>query len=554
MTNAAVNKPDRPLSILVAALGGEGGGVLADWLVQCARASGLAVQATSVPGVAQRTGATSYYVELLRKPVTRAVTPVFSLHPTAATVDLVVASELVEAARVMERGFVSADTVLVTSTHRVYTTAEKLAPDDGRYDSQQALSALNTMAGRSIAFDMERIAIEHGTVISAVMFGALAGSGCLPWSRAVCEQVIGASGRGVAASLGGFCAAFANAESHPKSLGSAPATIAPAIVASAVNADAAASRIEIKAAESREAALPALIAERMTRWPPSVSRLARLGALRCLDYQNDTYAARYLDHVGKLVLAQPQALAALEEAARTLALWMCFEDVIRVADLKTRRSRFEQIRAEAGAQPEELIQVTEHFKPGVEEVSAVLPRAMGAALQRVAARRPALARLHVGLHIRSTSLWGFLLLRAMAALRPLRTRSLRYAEEHQRIDSWAAAMMNLLPRSPEFARVLAELPSVLKGYGDTQLRGREHYARLWQAHVDPALTGHDGALVGGAVQFNRELRAALHEVPAETTPRPVAVAEHQIRFHARRPNAASAAALPAASHASRGKA
>ena len=45
----------RPLSIAIAALGGQGGGVLSDWLVAVAELHGWIVQATSVPGVAQRT-------------------------------------------------------------------------------------------------------------------------------------------------------------------------------------------------------------------------------------------------------------------------------------------------------------------------------------------------------------------------------------------------------------------------------------------------------------------------------------------------------------------
>ena len=49
----------RPLTVLIAALGGEGGGVLADWIVQSALAEDYPVQATSVPGVAQRSGATT---------------------------------------------------------------------------------------------------------------------------------------------------------------------------------------------------------------------------------------------------------------------------------------------------------------------------------------------------------------------------------------------------------------------------------------------------------------------------------------------------------------
>ncbi|MCC7100346.1 MAG: 2-oxoacid:acceptor oxidoreductase family protein, partial [Rubrivivax sp.] len=58
------DRPDRPITILVCALGGEGGGVLAEWLYLTAMRAGYAVQSTSIPGVAQRTGATTYYVEL----------------------------------------------------------------------------------------------------------------------------------------------------------------------------------------------------------------------------------------------------------------------------------------------------------------------------------------------------------------------------------------------------------------------------------------------------------------------------------------------------------
>jgi indolepyruvate ferredoxin oxidoreductase, beta subunit len=49
----------RPITILIAALGGEGGGVLTDWIVAAASQLGFPVQSTSIPGVAQRTGATT---------------------------------------------------------------------------------------------------------------------------------------------------------------------------------------------------------------------------------------------------------------------------------------------------------------------------------------------------------------------------------------------------------------------------------------------------------------------------------------------------------------
>ena len=55
----------RRISVAILALGGQGGGVLSDWIVSVARQSGWRSQSTSIPGVAQRTGSTVYYVELI---------------------------------------------------------------------------------------------------------------------------------------------------------------------------------------------------------------------------------------------------------------------------------------------------------------------------------------------------------------------------------------------------------------------------------------------------------------------------------------------------------
>ena len=194
--------------VLIAALGGEGGGVLAGWLVRCARESGRAVQATSVPGVAQRTGATSYYLEWTAEPVDNSDAPTFAMSPVPACVDVVVASESLEAARMLERGFVTPDlTCLIASTSRVYTTAEKMHMVDGRLDDSLIHTLTQTLAREAILMDMESIRKAHQTAISAVLFGAMSGANVLPWSVEACEAVITASGKGVAASLAGFHAA-----------------------------------------------------------------------------------------------------------------------------------------------------------------------------------------------------------------------------------------------------------------------------------------------------------------------------------------------------------
>jgi len=539
----ATAPPPRPAPItrvLIAALGGEGGGVLAGWLVQCARDAALPVQATSVPGVAQRTGATSYYIEWLAAPADTPP-PVFALHPLAGQVDVLIASELLEAGRMVERGFVAANTTLITSTHRVYTTLEKMAPTDGRFDPQAVLRAGRALARRCIAFDMGGAARDNGTVVSAVMFGALAGAGALPWPRAACEAVITAGGRGdpgARASLAGFAAGFAAAAAGGETgSGADAAGRAAALAGAGLQAEA---RAALQAAPAGtdtaawQAALGAL--------PAAVQATAVRGLLRCLDFQGPAYGARFLREVESLCRAaggNDAAITVAEDAARSLALWMCFEDVIRVADLKSRRARFARLQAEVAVRSGEVLRVTEMLKPGVEEVAAILPRRIGAALMRMAARRGWIGRAHVGLPLRSTSAWGFVLLRLLAALQPLRPHSLRQSEEDEAIAAWCGALRRVFPLSTPYAAVLARLPDVLKGYGDTQRRGRAHYARLWAGHVAPALTELP-TLGARTAAFGTALNSALSLPTTDAAPAaPVAITPQPLRFFPTRPGAAA---------------
>ncbi len=88
------------IKLAILAVGGQGGGVLTGWIDDLARAGGYAVQSTSVAGVAQRTGATVYYIEMA--PATGRQ-PVFSLMPAAGDVDIMIAAEMMEAGRAIMR-------------------------------------------------------------------------------------------------------------------------------------------------------------------------------------------------------------------------------------------------------------------------------------------------------------------------------------------------------------------------------------------------------------------------------------------------------------------
>src|SRR3546814_19470524 len=75
---------------------------------------------------------------------------------------------------------------------------------DGRASGERILAAARQKAKRFIAFDMNEIAAQHGSVISSVMFGALAGSGALPFPVAAFEQAVRAGGKAVASNLAAF--------------------------------------------------------------------------------------------------------------------------------------------------------------------------------------------------------------------------------------------------------------------------------------------------------------------------------------------------------------
>jgi indolepyruvate ferredoxin oxidoreductase beta subunit len=436
--------PDRPLCVLIAALGGEGGGVMADWLIEAATQCGFPAQATSIPGVAQRTGATTYYLEIYpeRRERLEGRAPVLSLTPSPGNVDVMVASELVEAGRAMLNGYVSPErTMLIASTHRIYATIEKMQMADGRFDSERILEAAKQLAKRAVLFDMRELAQQNGTVINAVLFGAMAGSGVLPLPREACEAAIRGGGRGAEASLRGFGAGF-----------------------------------DI-AAGSRTAPAAAVPPRRATE----LKDILALGAERLKDYQGQAYADLLKRRIEPFLKGDAEVAA---EVARQLSLWMSYEDIIRVADLKTRASRFQRVRKEVGAKPGEPVIVIDYLKPGVEELASLLPSFLGKSLVAWAEKRGKLDAYNVGMHIKTSSLLGFLLVRSLAWLKPWRPYSYRYGEEQRLIERWLEFVADAAKRDAHLALEIARCASLVKGYGETHRRGKGNFLALLDALVE----------------------------------------------------------------------
>ena len=443
------------IRIVIAALGGEGGGVLGKWIADMAGRNGYQTQTTSVPGVAQRTGATIYYLELFPISESGGKQPVLSMFPAPGDVDLVICSEIIEAGRMVQRGFVTPQrTTLISSTHRSYGIAEKQHWADGSADKQAIAEICRDSAARFIGFDMQATARAHDSVINAALFGAIAATQLLPFAREEFEQTVRDGKIAVDSNLATFAASFERALAFNSQSAAAveiyePQTPPPAAPLAATTA-----------------AGQALLA-RVEKLPVAAQATAWLGAQRLADYQDHRYAASYLDQLEAL----PEDGELLEEVARYLALWMAFEDLPRVAQLKIRASRFARYRQEVNADDDQPLHMVEFLHPRVEEFTGLMPRRIGRWASQSKLARRFLALFARPRHLRTNHLSGFFAFYLVAALRRFRRASLAFYEEQQHRQRWFDAVAALAAKDLPAARELARCGRFIKGYSDTRERG-----------------------------------------------------------------------------------
>jgi indolepyruvate ferredoxin oxidoreductase, beta subunit len=483
---------DTPLlSLLVPAVGGQGGGVLLDWIVDAALADGYPVHGTSIPGVAQRTGSTTYYVEISGERHSAADgTPIFSLYPVPGALDVLLAPEFLEVGRSIELGFPSPGrTTIIASTHRLYSIHEKIVTGRGIYPLEKLQAAARAFSKRLIAFDALALAREHGTEANAVLLGALAGSGVLPLRDAAYREAIRAKGVQVDANLRGFEAGLRVAAGSAEAVreGSrgfgTPLAPDPSRTASAVPPS-------------------PVIDPDLTRmagdFSAELKTIVEVALARLVDYQDRKYAERYLERLRPIVSVGSPELGRI--VARHLATWMTYEDAVRVAQLKTRAARFERIRKDKGVGRGEIV-VTDYLKPDLDEIYGVLPYRLVAPFARWAERRWPHGRPTLGQHVKTTTVSGFLRVWMLTWLRPLRPISYRARDEQARIDRWLAAVARCARWDDPLACEVARAAQLVKGYGDVRRRMTAHFDRLLEAVLQAA----ERESRGGSFEASRSL-------------------------------------------------
>jgi indolepyruvate ferredoxin oxidoreductase beta subunit len=336
---------------------------------------------------------------------------------------------------------------------------------DGRLDGEALAQRLREAAKSCRLLDMDNLAETNGAMINAVMLGLIAGSGVLPMATETFEGAIKEEGKGVDANIRGFHAGLAAIRGAAGSSGSTDAAIA---------------------------AAPPLAGDHAALVPEAARDFVADGVRRLAAYQDDAYAQRYLERL-KPICEADRACGAhgalAREVARYLALRMAYEDVIRVAEIKTDATRVEALRRARGARSDVPVRVVEFLKPGIVELGALLPPRLGHALIGFAERRGLLDQLSFGMRINSASVTGYVLLRTLARLKRIRRATTRHHDEQRWIETWLGDIATAAKIAPVLAIEIACGAALVKGYGETHRRGLKNYARIAEAVIRPALAG-----------------------------------------------------------------
>lgn len=131
----------------------------------------------------------------------------------------------------------------------------------------------------------------------------------------------------------------------------------------------------------------------------------------------------------------------LRQTARHRAIHMSFEDVIRLAQAEIDPARFQRIAAEMGIAPGTPFAVVEFLKPGIKEITAILPPFLARPILALSARTGWLKALSWGMEIKTSSVAGYLRFHLLSRWRRFRQRSYRYAEDQQAIETWLALIV-----------------------------------------------------------------------------------------------------------------
>jgi indolepyruvate ferredoxin oxidoreductase beta subunit len=395
-------------------------------------------------------------------------------------VDVVLAAEFLELGRTIEQGFVSPDrTVSIASTHRLFSIHEKTPVGDGVFPREELDRLARQFSKRFIGFDALALArqVGMGQEVNAILLGALSAAEILPIREETFVAAIEAHGVAVANNV----KAFRAGSEHVRSKKSEEVPTPP------LESWEEFKRTRAAGLGRRGAAFLALMDQVERDDPEPLRRTLGEAVARLVDYQDARYARLFLGWLAEVKdLDRDTGWRLTDRYARQLALWMTYEDGIRVADYKTRPERFRRIAKENAATDDQLVVVTDYLKPDIDEITGILPRVLIGPFARWAEERwsgdnkPTFPQ-----HIKTTSAPGYLRLWLLTRLRPLRPASWRYAKEHAVIAKYRQAVLRCAALDPELGESVAHLAQLIKGYGQVRRHCLTAFGRILSDVLTP---------------------------------------------------------------------
>jgi hypothetical protein len=186
-----------------------------------------------------------------------------------------------------------------------------------------------------------------------------------------------------------------------------------------------------------------------------------------IDYQGPGYAKLYLDRLRRFIGRRGVDDALLGDIARLLAMRMCYEDAIRLAQHKL-------AEFEAGGPP-----VDEVVRLRLDELIGALPEAIA---------EPVLdtldwigwSRLPVKMRFSTRTWWSVRRLKIEAWLRRWRLLSVRYPKERALVERWLHMIDRSLTKQPAATAAVVQTAAMLHGCGE----GYRQRLAAWHQIID----------------------------------------------------------------------
>lgn len=434
------------MRILIPSVGGLGVGVFVEWLSAALIMEGLKPNVLNLPGVSQRTGRTLSYMEIGSDGTS------FSPFPTKGNIDLIISHEFLELLRVLKEGYGGKGCNVIGTTYRYYTTYEKLSLKRDIYTYENFRDVIEKYSKDHIMADIYKLGISDFS--NAHLLGLLCASGYMPFiRRETYERAMEAVRIDTERNLRDF-------NTGCELLGRIKRDSSPSVID------------EISPCDTPDLYIKESIERLGLTYGKDIRDVLFEAVGQIIDYQDVKYARLYISRVYDLhsVLESNGTvrIGVIKEFARVLAIRMMYEDIIRVAEKKISRGRFERIRRLYRIQDRDVFWIKDFFGPDIDELYGILPNLLGKIFDRLLSRY----RISWKTGMFTNHISGFLILKGISKLRFLRRHSLRYAKENSLIEMYIDHIRRCSAHTTDSALLAAKGGAIVRGYGDVR---REWY-------------------------------------------------------------------------------